>query len=139
MIVVLDVSNIQHFLQVMIHNFYYYQQFLNTDQLMKPIAPPLLTWVGNKPFYSVEYPLELEMNMFSFPSIVFRIEYSPGQFVYQWMVHIEFVNGLTISDYLLDLSSFPEGSRLNVSYGFVTQELGLSPYSDPVEVPGNSF
>ena len=72
--------------------------------------------------------------MFSFSSLVFRIEYSPGQFVYQWMVDVMLVDGIRITDHLLDLSSFTGGSQLNISFAFVTQEMGLSPYSGPVEV-----
>ena len=101
---------------------------------MKSIATPVLTQIGNQPLYSAEIPMELEMYMFSFPSLVFRIEYSPGQFVYQWMVDIMFVDEMRITDYLLDLSSFNEGSQLNVAFAFVSQEMGLSPYSGSMEV-----
>ena len=105
---------------------------ITKDQLMKPIAPPVLTRLGNQLFYNVEIPMELEMNMFSVPSIVFIIEYSPGQFVYQWMVDIAIMKEITITDYLLDLRNFRGQRRLSVSYAFATQELGLSPYSDSV-------
>ena len=98
------------------------------------MAPPVLTQIGNQLLYSVEIPMELEIYMFSFPSLVFRIEYSPGQFVYQWMVDIMIVDGIRIADHLLDLGSFTGGSQLNISFAFVSQEMGLSPYSGPVEV-----
>ena len=96
------------------------------------MAPPVLTQIGNERLYDVEFPMELEINMFSFPSFVFRIEYSPGQFVYQWMVDVMITNEITINDYLLDLSSFSGVNQLRVSYAFVSQEMGVSPYSDAV-------
>ena len=99
---------------------------------MKPMAPPVLTQIGNQPLYDVEFPMELEIYMFSFPSFVFQIEYSPGQFVYHWMVDIMFVDGITINDYLLDLTSYSRVNELRVSYAFVSQEMGVSPYSDSV-------
>ena len=99
---------------------------------MKPMAPLVLTQFGNERLYDVEIPMELEIYMFSFPSFVFQIEYSPGQFVYQWMVDIMITNEITINNYLLDLSSFSGVNQLRVSYAFVSQEMGVSPYSDSV-------
>ena len=99
--------------------------------------PPVLTQVPAQPVYDVELPMDLEMNMFNNPSFVFRIEHAPGQFVYQWMADIAILDEITITDYLLDLSSFPIGSRVNVSFAYVSSEMGLSSYSDPVQVvPG---
>ena len=44
----------------------------------------------------------------------------------------------TIADFVVDLSRFPGGSRINVSFAYVTEESGLSPYSDPtgIQPPG---
>ena len=96
--------------------------------------PPVLTQVPNQAVYDVELPMDLEMYMFNNPSFVFRIEHAPEQFVYQWMVDIAILDEITITDYLLDLSSFPGSSRVNVSFAYVSSEMGLSLYSDPVQV-----
>ena len=106
----------------------------HTDQLPKPMDPPVLTQVPGQPVYDVELPMDLEMYMFNNPSFVFQIKHAPGQFVYQWTVDIAILNEITITDYLLDLSSFPSGSRVNVSFAYVSSEMGLSSYSDPVQV-----
>ena len=94
--------------------------------------------MSNTPLFDVEIPLELEM--YENPSVLFRIEYRPGTFVYQWMVDFMMPTPMvtTIADFVVDLSRFPGGSRINVSFAYVTEESGLSPYSDPtdVQLPG---
>ena len=89
--------------------------------------------------YNVEFPMELEMFMFNNPSLLFRIEHGPGEFAYHWMVDviIESFTDIMVIDFLLDLSSFA-GGRLNISFAYVTEESGLSPYSDPtaIQLPG---
>ena len=90
--------------------------------------------------YNVEFPMELEMFMFNNPSLLIQIEHGPGEFAYHWMVDviIESTTDIMVVDFLLDLSSFAGGSRLNVSFAYVTEESGLSPYSDPaaIQLPG---
>lgn len=113
------------------------------DTLSKPSDPPVLTSPNNISVYNVEFPMELEMNMYQNPSLLFRIEHSPGQFVYQWMLDIVINNSrdILIDDFMLDLSSYPTESSVNVSFAYVTSEFGLSPYSDPVtiQIPGLHF
>ena len=112
---------------------YIFSLLTHTDDLPKPMDPPVLTQ-PNQAVYDVELPMDLEMYMFNNPSFVFRIEHAPGQFVYQWMVDIAILDEITITDYLLDLSSFPGGSSISVSFAYVSSEMGLSSYSDPVQV-----
>ena len=50
------------------------------------------------------------------------------------MADIAILDKITITDYLLDLSTFPIGSRVNVSFAYVSSEMGLSSYSDSVQV-----
>ena len=77
----------------------------------------------------------MELEMFDNPSIVFQIEYRPGMFVYHWMVDVIMTSSeITIADFLLDLTSFPAESRLNVSFAYVTEESGLSTFSDPTTI-----
>ena len=94
--------------------------------------------MNDQALYSVEIPMELEMH--HNPSIIFRIEHNPGEFVYHWMVDVTIVSvrDIIITDFLLDLSSLPGGSSLNASFAYVTEESGISPYSDPtpVQLPG---
>ena len=90
-------------------------------------APELIR-LNNQELYEAAIPSELEI--FRNPSLLFRIETQPGEYVYQWMVDINYeVPDITIMEYLLDLSTFV-GRTVNVSLAFVT-EAGLSEYSEP--------
>ena len=134
----MDVANFHHYHhQAQNPRCLYTSLPTHTDQLPKPMDPPVLTQVPGQPVYDVELPMDLEMYMSNNPSFVFQIEHTPGQFVYQWTVDIAILDEITITDYLLDLSTFPSGSRVNVSFAYVSSEMGLSSYSDSVQVvPG---
>jgi hypothetical protein len=90
--------------------------------------------MSGTPLFDVEIPMELEM--FENPSVVFQIEYRPGVFVYQWMVDVIMTSftEITIADFLLDLTSLTAERRLNVSFAYVTEESGLSTFSDHTEI-----
>ncbi|CAI8046078.1 hypothetical protein GBAR_LOCUS25467 [Geodia barretti] len=110
------------------------QRTIPSDVLEKPSAPPVLTPMSDTSLFDVDVPMELEM--FEKPSVVFQIEYRPGVFVYHWMVDVIMTSftEITIADFLLDLTSFPAESRLNVSFAYATEESGLSTFSDPTEI-----
>ena len=110
------------------------QSALHVDELTTPSAPPVLTSMSNTTLFNVEIPMELES--YENPSVLFRIEYHPETFVYQWMVDFMMPSPMvtTIADFVVDLSSFQEGSTLNLSFAYVTEESGLSPYSDPTVI-----
>ena len=119
----------------------YFDLVFHTDDLAKPSETPVLDQLNDdQALYNVEFPVELEMFMFKNPSLLFRIEHGPGEFAYHWMVDviIESFRDIMIVDFVLDLSSFEGGSGLNVSFAYVTEESGLSPYSDPtaIQLPG---
>jgi hypothetical protein len=110
------------------------QRTIPSDVLEKPSAPPVLTPMSDTSLFDVDVPMELEM--FEKPSVVFQIEYRPGVFVYHWMVDVIMTSftEITIADFLLDLTSFPAESRLNVSFAYATEESGISTFSDPTEI-----
>ena len=98
-----------------------------------PLTAPELTQVGSQQIYDVNMPDELQI--FSNPSLVFRIEdqLQPGEYVYQWMVDVMFeLPTVTMMEHMLDLSSYI-GQTVNVSYAFATS-MGLSEYSEAVEI-----
>ena len=82
--------------------------------------------------YNVEIPRELQMDYSSEPpSLVFRIETQPGEYIYQWMVNIDTnFPDATITDYIVDLVSFT-GRTIKVSFAYATLN-GFSEYSEPV-------
>ena len=111
-----------------------------TAVLPKPMNAPVLTRVvDNQQIYDVSIPIEIELQVYDNPSLVFRIEDSsqPGEYVYQWMVDVVFdLPEITMMEYLLDLASY-SGRSLNISYAFVTS-MGLSEYAESatIQVPG---
>ena len=96
------------------------------------MGPPVLERLNNAEMYSIDVPAELEL--YNYPSVVFRIEVQPGEYIYQWMVDvsISFSSGIFIMDFLLDLSTFT-GQPVQVSYAFATED-GFSEYSEATEV-----
>ena len=100
-----------------------------TDALTQPVETPMLIRVKKQGyFFIVSIPSGLEM--YVNPSLVFRIETRPGEYVYQWMVNVTFsLPNVTVMEYILDLSTFV-GRTVNVSLAFAT-ETGLSTYSEP--------
>lgn len=139
MMIVVKVVNyflLFHLVELMIFQFtsYYSKQSFITDSLSKPSDPPVLT--SKQSIYNVEFPMELETNMYQNPSLLFRIEHFPGQFVYQWMLDITIDINIMMVDLMLDLSSYPTESSINVSFAYATAEHGISNYSDPATLPG---
>ena len=63
---------------------------LADDGLMAPLSGPDLTRIRGTLAYEVAIPDEL--SMFDTPSLAFQIEdqSSPGDYVYQWMVDVQF-------------------------------------------------
>ena len=110
----------------------YTTTFFTVDNLPRPLAPPVLERVNSREIYSVDIPIELEM--YQRPSVVFRIEVQPGQYVYQWMVDIAVASrqDVVIMEFLLDLSTFA-GRTVNVSFAFATED-GFSAYSQSTKV-----
>ena len=106
----------------------------------KPVNAPVLTRVvDNQHIYDVDIPIEIELQVYDNPSLLFRIEdqSQPGEYVYQWMVDMMFdLPEITMMEYLLNLNTFI-GRRVNISYAFATDN-GLSEYSAStiVQVPG---
>ena len=85
--------------------------------------------------YDVILPDELDMYMDGYPSLLFRLEdqSKPGEYVYQWMVHVTFdLPNITMMEYMLDLSSY-SGLSLNIAYAFVTNT-SVSNFSATAEV-----
>ena len=111
-----------------------------TAVLPKPMNAPVLTRVvDNQQIYDVGIPIEIELQVYDNPSLVFRIkdQSQPGEYVYQWMVDVMFnLPEITMMEYLLDLASY-SGQSINISYAFVTS-MGLSEYSESamIQVPG---
>ena len=107
-----------------------------TAVLPKPMNTPVLTrLMDNQEIYDVAIPIEIELQVYDNPSLVFRIEdqSQPGEYVYQWMVDVMFdLPEITMMEYLLNLNTFI-GWRVNIAYAFAT-ELGFSEYSDTVEL-----
>ena len=92
--------------------------------------------VDNQQIYDVGIPIEIELQVYDNPSLLFRIEdqSQPGEYVYQWMVDVVFdLPEIRMMEYLLNLNTFI-GRTVNIAYAFAT-ELGLSEYSDTVEWP----
>ena len=91
--------------------------------------------VDNQQIYDVGIPIEIELQVYDNPSLLFRIEdqSQPGEYVYQWMVDVMFdLPEITMMEYLLNLNTFI-GRRVNIAYAFATEQ-GLSEYSDTVEL-----
>ena len=98
-------------------------------------APVLTQVVDNQQIYDVDIPIEMELQVYDNPSLVFRIkdQSQPGEYVYQWMVDVVFdLPDITMMEYLLNMSTFL-GRRVNIAYAFATEQ-GLSEYSDTVEL-----
>ena len=92
--------------------------------------------MDNQEIYDVDIPIEIELQVYDNPSLLFRIEdqSQPGEYVYQWMVDVVFdLPDVTMVEYLLNLNTFI-GHRVNIAYAFATEQ-GLSEYSDTVEWP----
>ena len=112
-----------------------------TATLPEPMNIPVLTrTMDHQEFYDISIPIEIELQVYDNPSLLFRIEDQsrPGEYVYQWMVDVTFnLPEITMVEYLLNLNTFI-GRRVNISYAFATEN-GLSEYSEPavVQVPGN--
>ena len=103
--------------------------------------PPALIRMGiaTQNIYTVNISDDHELIMFSNPSLVFRIEAQsqPGDYVYQWMVDVEFDRPtVNLMEFTLDLNLY-SGQRVNVAYAFAT-DMGLSQYSAAtvIDVPG---
>ena len=107
-----------------------------TAALPKPMNVPVLTrTMDHQEFYDISIPIEIELQVYDNPSLLFRIEDQsrPGEYVYQWMVDVIFnLPEITMVEYLLNLNTFI-GRRVNISYAFATEN-GLSEYSEPAEV-----
>ena len=113
-----------------------------TAVLPKPMNPPVLTRVvDNHEIYDVGIPVEIELEVYNNPTLLFRIEdqSQPGEYVYQWMVDVMFEHtvmygfpDVIMMEYLLDIKTFI-GHRVNIAYAFAT-EMGLSEYSDTVQL-----
>ena len=92
--------------------------------------------MDNQEIYDVGIPIEIELQVYDNPSLLFRIEdqSQPGEYVYQWMVDVVFdLPEITFVQYLLNLNTFI-GRTVNIAYAFATEQ-GLSEYSDTVEWP----
>ena len=82
----------------------------------------------------------MEASMFDKSSLVFRVEdqSSPGDYVYQWMVNVQFNNSkITIAESsLVDLTPY-SCRTVNVSYA-IASDMGMSKYSPTavIQVPG---
>ena len=103
--------------------------------------PPELIHMGiaTQNIYTVVISDDLELIMFSNPSLVFRIEAQsqPGDYVYQWMVDVEFDRPtVNLMEFTLDLTLY-SGQSVNVAYAFAT-DVGISQYSAAtvIDVPG---
>ena len=103
--------------------------------------PPELIRMGiaTQNIYIVDISDDHELIMFSNPSLVFRIEAQsqPGDYVYQWMVDVEFDRPtVNLMEFTLDLNLY-SGQSVNVAYAFAT-DMGLSQYSAAtvIDVPG---
>ena len=107
-----------------------------TAVLPKPMnAPVLIRVADNQQIYDVGIPIEIELQVYDNPSLLFRIEdqSQPGEYVYQWMVDVVFdLPEITMMEYLLNLNTFI-GRTVNIAYAFATKQ-GLSEYSDTVEL-----
>ena len=89
--------------------------------------------MNSQGIYDVSIPSERDMFMEDKPSLVYRIETQPGQYVYQWKVEIDYgLPAVILTEFLLDLSAFI-GTSVNVSFAYATLS-GLSAYSDPTEI-----
>ena len=83
--------------------------------------------------YDVSIPSELDPFLEDKPSLVYRIETQPGQYVYQWKVEIDFgLPVVNLTEFLIDLKPY-SGTTVNVSFAYATLS-GLSAYSDPTEI-----
>ena len=110
---------------------------LADEDLVAPLSGPNLTQINGKHPYEVAIPEELRM--FDKPSLVFRIEdqSSPGEYVYQWMVDVQFDrSSVSLSPPVVDLAAY-SCRTVSVSYAFATT-MGLSEYSTAtvIDVPG---
>ena len=110
---------------------------LADEDLMAPLSGPDLVRISGELHYEVAIPEEL--GLFDTPSLVFRIEdqSSPGDYVYQWMVDVQFDLPLVrLNPPVVDLTAY-SCRTINVSYAFATT-MGLSEYSTAtvIDVPG---
>ena len=83
----------------------------------------------------------MEASMFDKSSLVFRVEdhSSPGNYVYQWMVNVQFnnSNNNTVAEsFVVDLTPY-SCRTVNVSYA-IASDMGVSRYSPAavIQVPG---
>ena len=111
---------------------------LADEDIMAPLSGPDLVRIRGTLTYEVAIPEEF--SIFDTPSLVFRIEdqSSPGDYVYQWMVDVQFFNHYLVSlnPSVVDLTAY-SCRTINVSYAFATT-IGLSEYSAAtvIDVPG---
>ena len=91
--------------------------------------------------YLYEAAPPMEASMFDKSSLVFRVEdqSSPGDYVYQWMVNVQFnnSNNNTVAESsLVDLTPY-SCRTVNVSYA-IASDMGMSSYSPAavIQVPG---
>ena len=107
------------------------------EDLMAPLSGPDLVRISGELTYEVAIPEEL--GLFDTPSLVFRIEdqSSPGDYVYQWMVDVQFDrSSVSLNPLVVDLTAY-SCRTVSVSYAFATT-MGLSEYSTAtvIDVPG---
>ena len=83
----------------------------------------------------------MEASMFDKSSLVFRVEdqSSPGEYVYQWMVNVQFnnfINNTIAESFVVDLTPY-SCRTVNVSYA-IASDMGMSKYSPAavIQVPG---
>ena len=92
--------------------------------------------IATQNIYTVDIPDGHELMVFSNPSLVFRIE-TDGDYVYQWMVDVEFdLPTVNLMEFTLDLTLY-SGQNVTVAYAFAT-DVGLSQYSEAtvIDDPG---